>query len=46
MNLEKAPIYNLVKTYYSELEYKRKKLIISDIGENSNESFQKKRIMI
>ena len=37
-NLEKAPIYDLVKTYYSGLEYKRKELIISDIGGNSNES--------
>ncbi|EGT3601814.1 SH3 domain-containing protein, partial [Clostridium perfringens] len=37
-NLEKAPIYDLVKIYYSGLEYKRKELIISDIGGNSNES--------
>lgn len=35
-NLNTAPIYELVKSYYNGLEYKRKELIIEDIGGNKN----------
>ncbi|WP_460298854.1 SH3 domain-containing protein, partial [Clostridium perfringens] len=33
-NLNTAPIYELVKSYYNGLEYKRRELIIDDIGGN------------
>ncbi|EPB8177073.1 SH3 domain-containing protein, partial [Clostridium perfringens] len=35
-NLNTAPIYELVKNYYNGLEYKRKELIIDDIGGDIN----------
>lgn len=35
-NLNTAPIYQLVKNYYNGLEYKRKELIIDDIGGDIN----------
>uniref|UniRef100_UPI0039ECCD7B SH3 domain-containing protein n=1 Tax=Clostridium perfringens TaxID=1502 RepID=UPI0039ECCD7B len=35
-NLNTAPIYELVENYYNGLEYKRKELIIEDIGGNKN----------
>ncbi|MGU8571754.1 SH3 domain-containing protein [Clostridium perfringens] len=39
-NLNTAPIYELVKSYYSGLEYKRKELIINSIGGNLKNSLE------
>ncbi|HAT4341006.1 TPA: SH3 domain-containing protein [Clostridium perfringens] len=39
-NLNTAPIYKLVKSYYNGLEYKRKELIINSIGGNLKNSLE------